>query len=151
METPNAVEVDERRAVSNDQHASCSALALGNGSELLLEVLDIVIDRVEAMRTGLDEELVERHVERVCSGGTGQAAGAHFVNDEQEPRAPRQLLGGLSRTASRFPERIHQLDIELGRAQDLPNSVLPDVRCESTRLIADRVGCHRDDCAVRSE
>ena len=54
-------------------HASCSALGLGNGSELLLEVLDILIDRVEAMRTGLDEELVERHVERVCSGRTGQA------------------------------------------------------------------------------
>jgi hypothetical protein len=71
------------------------------GSELSIEVLDIVIDGVQAMLAGLDQEVVERHVERVCSGGTGQPAGTHFIDDEQQPRAPRQLLGWLLRQRTR--------------------------------------------------
>jgi hypothetical protein len=42
-------------------------LPAGNDSEFVPEVLDVVIDRVEAMLTGLDEEVVERLVERACS------------------------------------------------------------------------------------
>ena len=64
MKKAGAREINERRTVSHDQHATCLALPAGNGSEFPPEVLDVVIDRVEAMLTGLDEELVEGLVER---------------------------------------------------------------------------------------
>ena len=44
-------------------------------SELLPEILDVVIDGVEAVPAGRDEEVVECHVERARRGGSSQAAG----------------------------------------------------------------------------
>jgi hypothetical protein len=44
------------------------------------------------------------------------------------------------------PERTHHTGVEFGRAQDLPNGVLPKVRRESSTLIGYRVRC-RDDSA----
>jgi hypothetical protein len=38
--------------------------------------------------------------------------------------------------ASWLPERIHQIEVELGGAQDFPNRILSDMRCNPTRLIA---------------
>ena len=39
-------------------------VAFRNRRELGREVLDVVVDGLEAVSTGFDEELVERHVER---------------------------------------------------------------------------------------
>lgn len=60
-----------------------SARALGDRSELFFEILDVVIDGVQAVPAGVDEEGIERHVERACPGGTGQPAGTYLVDDEQ--------------------------------------------------------------------
>src|SRR5262249_46384254 len=57
----------------------------------------------------------------------------------------RASRSSRTQIASWFPERIHQVDIELGRAQDLPNGVLSDMRCKPGRLIANRVRRHGDD------
>ena len=92
MKDADAREIDEGRVVSDDEHEEPSALALRNGVELLLEILDVVIDGVEAVPTGLDEEIVERCLERACRDGASQAAGSYFVDDEQETRAPTAVF-----------------------------------------------------------
>ena len=92
MKDADAREIDEGRVVSDDEHEEPSALALRNGVELLLEILDVVIDGVEAVPAGLDEEVIERQVERACRGGPSQAAGSYFVDDEQETRAPTAVF-----------------------------------------------------------
>lgn len=108
VEKADARQINERRTVSNDKHVTCLALLARNGSEFAPGVLDVGIDRVEAMLTGLDEEVVERLVERACSGGTGQPAGTHFIDDEQQPRALRQLLGWLpGRRAGNLDGDLH--------------------------------------------
>jgi len=117
VKDPDAREVDERRTVGNDQHAP-SALSLRNGSELLLEVLDVMIDRIEAVPPGLDEEVIERHVERACSRRTGQATGSYFVDDEQQPCTPRQLVGGLLRQwAGDLDGDLHELLVTIVAAR----------------------------------
>jgi hypothetical protein len=54
-------------------------------------------------------------------------------------------------TCSWFPQRIRQVNIEPSRAQDLPNGILPDARCDPTSLIGDLVSCSGDDCTSRPE
>ena len=63
-----------------------------------------------------------------------------------DPLADRHTPSiGLLQIASWLPERIHQIDVELGGAEDVPNGILPDMRCDPSRLVGDRVGCYRDD------
>jgi len=52
-------QVDERRAVGNDQHATCLVPVDGNGSELPPEVLDVVVDGEQAVAAGFDQKVVE--------------------------------------------------------------------------------------------
>jgi hypothetical protein len=32
--------------------------------------------------------------------------------------------------ASGLPERMHQIDVEFGGAEDFPNGILPDMQCD---------------------
>jgi hypothetical protein len=82
VEKVDAREIDKRRAVGDDEHEDRSARGLLNGRELALEVLDVVVDCLEAVSTGLDEEPVKRHVERPGGCGAGQAAGSHLIDHE---------------------------------------------------------------------
>ena len=51
---------------------------LKNGVKLAREILDVVVDGDETVSTGLDEEVVERHVESACRGGPSQATGSYL-------------------------------------------------------------------------
>ena len=101
VEKADARQIDERRAVGDDEHELRSASGLRNSRELSLEVLDVVVDGLKAVSTRFDEKLVERHVECPSRSCAGQTACSHFVDHEQQPRAHRQLLGRPIRQRAR--------------------------------------------------
>jgi hypothetical protein len=65
----------------------------------LPEVFDVVIDGVEAVPAGLDEEVVDRHVECACPGGPSQSAGSYFVDDGRRRARRADSSVGWSETA----------------------------------------------------
>src|SRR5262245_65453104 len=48
------------------------------------------------MAAGLDEEVVERHVQRASGVHSCQMSGAYLVNDEEQSRTSGQFLSGLA-------------------------------------------------------
>ena len=64
-----------------------SAALWVNPVEFAAEVVEIVVDRVQPVLPGLDQEGVERHPERACGRRPRQSSPAYLVNHQQKPRA----------------------------------------------------------------
>jgi hypothetical protein len=53
-----------------------------------LKIVEVVVDGVETVPTGLDDEVVQRHLEGSRTGGPRQVLETRLVDDEQETGTP---------------------------------------------------------------
>ena len=58
--------------------------------EFAAEVVELVVDRVQPVLPGLNQEGVERHPERARGRRPRQSLSAYLINHQQEPHAISQ-------------------------------------------------------------
>jgi hypothetical protein len=79
-------------SATTTNHGVDQSARIGSGDvEFPREVVDVVVNGIQAVTAGVDEEVVECHVEGARSRSPRQAARADLVNDEQQPSARSQL------------------------------------------------------------